>query len=144
MILEKFYTYQYDNEIILVHNGKNVSLLELKNLIYNQFLNFKRNRTKNLILLGDSSFEFIINFFAGLFANKNLYLISDKNRIKSLTFEYILPNKIEKQDIRENICFNQLDKENTQINFYTSGSSGEPKTITKNYQNVENEAIAFV
>lgn len=144
MILEKFYTNQYDNEIILVHKDKKVSLLELKNLIFNQFLNFQKKEEKNLILLGDSSFEFIINFFAGLFANKKLYLISDKNRIKSLNFEYILPNKIEKPDIRENIYFDKINKEEVQINFFTSGSSGVPKTITKNFQNVENEAIAFM
>lgn len=143
MILEKFYTTEYDNEIILYNKNKEVSLFELKKFIYHQAQNFNKKEEKNLILLGDDSFEFLVNFFAGLFAKKDLYLITDKNRIKELNFDYILPKKAEPTKV-EKLSFEKINKEEAKINFFTSGSSGSPKTITKNYLNVEKEAITFI
>ena len=73
----------------------------------------KKNRDKFELMKTEKMFlsttnnkyiEFIVNFFAGVFSHKNLYLITDKNRIKELNFEYILPQEIA-QTKAKNISF---------------------------------------
>ena len=93
MILEKFYTTKYDKEIVLIKDKKNITFSDLKKYVYGQKNIFEKEAANSVVLLGDDSFEFIINFFAAIFAKKNIYLLTDKNRLSMLKFDYILPEK---------------------------------------------------
>ena len=78
MILEKFYTSEFDNSIVLHHKGEDISLFELKKYVYAQKLNFEKETASSVVLFGDDSFSFVVNFFAAIFSNKEIYLLTDK------------------------------------------------------------------
>ena len=137
MILEKFYTTEYDNDIVLIKDKEDITFSGLKKYVYGQKNIFEKESANSVVLLGNDSFEFIINFFAAIFAKKNIYLLTDKNRLSMLNFDYILPEKPEKA---ENYIFEQVDVKNTFINLFTSGSTSMPKMIKKNFYNLEEEA----
>ena len=137
MILEKFYTTEYDKNIVLIKDKKNITFSDLKKYVYCQKNIFEKEAANSVVLLGDDSFEFIVNFFAAIFAKKNIYLLTDKNRLSMLNFDYIIPEKPEKA---ENYNFEQIDVKNTFINLFTSGSTSMPKMVKKNFFNLEEEA----
>ena len=139
MILDKFYTDKYDNDIIFVN--PDVTYGEFKKFVYGQIREFESSPIKNTILLGDNYFEFAVNFFASIFANKNIYLISDRTRVNHLNFEHILPKKPTQA---EGTINTKIDPKNVMINFYTSGSTGEPKPIGKTLHNTEVEAYCTI
>ena len=91
MILEKFGTNEYDNNILFVN--PDVTFGEFKSYVWGQVSEFWGNKCENIVLFGDEYFDFAVNFFAAVFAQKNIYLITDKTRLKQLDFEYILPQK---------------------------------------------------
>ena len=141
MILEKFYTTNFDNDVVLHHNGEDINFLELKKYVYSQKLQFKKKKEQAVILFGDNSFEFVVNFFAALFSNKEIYLLTDKTRLLSLNIDYIIPETPYKCD---KFSFEEIDVKKTKINFYTSGSTSQPKKITKTFENLELEAISSI
>lgn len=137
MILEKFYTTEYDENIVLIKDKKDITFSELKKYVYGQKNVFEKETANSVALFGDDSFEFVINFFAAIFSKKSIYLLTDKNRLSMLNFDYILPSKTEKA---ETYKFEQIDIKNTYINLFTSGSTSVPKMIQKNFYNLEEEA----
>ena len=120
MILEKFYTTEYDENIVLIKDKKDITFSELKKYVYGQKNVFEKETANSVALFGDDSFEFVINFFAAIFSKKSIYLLTDKNRLSMLNFDYILPSKTEKA---ETYKFEQIDIKNTYINLFTSGST---------------------
>lgn len=136
MILEKFRTDKFDKE--LVFTNPDVTLGELKQYINFQCKEFEKSGIKNIILFGDNYFNFAINFFAAAFTGKNIYLISDKERLKLLDVDYIIPQ--DAQPLEGFINNINIKPENVLINFFTSGSTGEPQNIQKNLYNLEVEA----
>ena len=140
MILERFYTNKFDSEVVLKIGDKNISYAELKQYVYAQKMEFEKERANGLVLFGDNSFEFVINFFAALFSKKEIYLLTDKNRLSMLNVDYFLPKEPTKQ---ENPIFETIEIEKTRINFFTSGSTSIPKVITKNFLNLLTEAKAI-
>ncbi len=137
MILEKFYTNEFDNDIVLCNKKENYTWAQLKEYVYSQKLEFDKETAKAVVLLGNDSFEFIVNFFAGLFSDKEIYLLTDKNKLSSLNVDYFLPKAPTQV---KNLTFQKIEEERTKIVFFTSGSTAEPKTIIKNFTNLENEA----
>ncbi len=141
MILEKFYTNNFDSDIVLHHNGEDINFLELKKYVYFQKLQFDNKSEQAVVLFGDNSFEFVVNFFAALFSNKEIYLLTDKTRLSGLNFDYIIPEKSER---KEDFCFEKIDVKKTKITFFTSGSTAIPKKITKSLENLEAEAYSSI
>ena len=92
-------------------------------------------------MFGDEYFDFAVNFFAAVFAQKNIYLITDKTRLKQLDFEYILPQKSKQ---KSGDFYKNLNSKDVEIRFFTSGSTGKPKTIMKTLYNLEVEAQSTV
>ena len=68
MILEKFRTDKYDNELVFIN--PDVTLKELKQYIYYQCKKFEKSEIENVILFGDDYFNFVVNFFASAFTKK--------------------------------------------------------------------------
>lgn len=144
MILERFYTDEYDDKAVVINNDKTIVFSDLKKYVYMRKLEFEQHNKKTVVLLGDESFEFIVNFFAALFSNKEIYLLADKNRLNSLTVDYFLPQKNLNILSECRVYFEKIDIKETKINFFTSGSTAEPKTVVKTFENLENEAKAII
>ena len=140
MILDRFYTNKFDNEVVLKIGDKNISYAELKQYVSFQIEAFKQEKANSVVLFGDNSFEFVVNFFSALFSQKEIYLLTDKNRLSMLKFDYFLPRTPQKGQVIE---FEEIDIEETKINFFTSGSTSTPKVITKNFFNLLEEAKAI-
>ena len=139
MILEKFYTDKYDNDILFIN--PDMTFGEFKRHIYFQINEFKKMPQENVVLFGENYFEFGVNFFASIFAKKNIYLITDKLRLKQLDVDYILPQKTSPIDgnIEE-----KIEAKSVVMNFFTSGSTGEPKSIKKTLHNLEVETQCVI
>ena len=140
MILEKFYTNKFDSDVVLKCADKVVTYADLKQYVSAQKIEFEREKAIAVVLFGDNSFEFVVNFFAALFSKKEIYLLTDKNRLSMLNVDYFLPQTPQKGQVIE---FEKINIEATKINFFTSGSTSTPKVITKNFFNLLEEAKAI-
>lgn len=140
MILEKFFTDKYDDELIFIND--NITFGKFKDYVYAQKEVFEKSQIKNIAILCENYFDFAVNFFAAVFAEKQINLITAPNRLNLLTEEFILPEPVTKPlkgDFSKNI-----DPKDVMINFFTSGSTGTPKTIGKTLHNLEVEAITTI
>lgn len=136
-MLEVFTTSDFDNKIAVINENKIYSFKDLKELIANQ-LRFIKGKKENIVILSGDNFSFIINFFASVFAGKNIYLMTDKTRLNDINFEYSILENINFGK-NTNTVLPEVDLKTTLINFYTSGSSGKPKTIKKSLYNLIEE-----
>lgn len=139
MILEKFFTDKYDTQTVFVN--PDVTFGEFKKFVFGQKKEFEKQQAANVVLLCEDYFEFAVNFFAAIFARKNIYLLTDKTRLNQLGFEYILPNMPEACDGE---FAGDFDSADIMINLFTSGSTGVPKNIGKTLRNLEIEAQATI
>ena len=151
MILEKFYTTKYDEHKIFVN--PEMSFGEFKKYVFAQKSEFEKKKEENVVLFCDDYFEYAVNFFASIFAHKNIYLLTDKTRLEMLDFEYFLPertNKRHSEPLRsfaisqDDMCEESLNPDDIKINLFTSGSTGVPKNIVKTLKNLEIEAQATI
>ena len=128
-MLEIFTTTKYDNKIAVTDGEKNYTFSEIKQMIA-FFCEKLKSKKENIVILSGNNFEFIIKFFAGIFCDKNIYLLTDKSRLKDLKtdFDLIEDNVFEK---KEDYKFTNPDINKPCINFFTSGSTGVPKLIKK-------------
>ncbi len=139
-MLEKFYGSKYDENILFVN--PDITFGEFKKFVFYQTKEFLKSSKENVVLFGDDYFNFAVNFFAAVFTGKNIYLISDKNRLKQLELDYILPGKYHSVDGK--IQDNNININDVKIYFFTSGSTGEPQMIQKNLYNLVMEAKSTV
>lgn len=139
MILEKFFTQKYDGQTMFVN--PDVTFGEFKKFVLGQKKEFEKSDIENVVLLCESYFDFAVNFFAAVFARKNIYLLTDKTRLNQLGFEYIIPAE---PAAGEGIFEGEYDPRGIMINLFTSGSTGTPKNIGKTLYNLEIEAQATI
>lgn len=139
MILEKFFTKEYDAKTIFVN--PDVTFGEFKKYVYGQKCAFEKSSVTNVVLLCESYFDYAVNFFAAVFARKNIYLLTDKTRLNQLGFEYILPEQAQAFEGDFEGEYNSLG---IMVNLFTSGSTGTPKNIGKTLYNLEIEAQATI
>ncbi len=140
-ISEIFNSTDKDNAKVLKTALRSITFAEIKSYVKHRRTLFAQNPCNKIVLLGSDAFEFIINFWAGIFANKEIYVLSDEKRLQSLNFEYILPDKItEKQEKTEEF----IEPKETKIILYTSGSTGAPKKIIKNLDVILTEGMAII
>lgn len=137
-MLKSFTTSKYNNKIVVTDGVNNYSWHDLKCLIAAE-INYLKNKKNNVIILSGDNFSFIIQFFASIFCNKNIYLITDKSRLNNLDFEYEILDNYDKTPV-ESFQFPEINPKSIIINFYTSGSSGCPKIIKKSLYNLISEA----
>ncbi len=136
-MLEVFTTNEYDSKIAVTDGINNYTFYDLKRLIAAE-INFLKNKKDNVVIIEGDNFSFIIQFWAALFCSKKVYLITDKNRLKNLDFEYdVLEGYVKEPSEFLNY---DIDILSPLVNFYTSGSSGTPKLIKKSLNNLIVEA----
>ena len=139
MMLELFTTTKYDNCNILKNKNDIYTVKAVKTMIANKIMQIT-NCAENIILLPDDNFSFIINFFASIFAEKNIYLLTEKQKIKDFREDFYIPNN----EIEIKNCdylFPQVDPKKIIINFFTSGSTKEAQIIKKSLWNLIEEGI---
>lgn len=133
--IDLFTKTEYDNRPFLRKDGHDFTLAEIKKFVAFQIENFSKSDKQNVVLFADSNFDFMINFFAAVFAKKDIFLLTDKNRLNQLDVEYILPEKFSKFDT-ENYKFPLINPKEIFITLFTSGSTFSPKKIKKTLYNV--------
>ena len=129
-----------DEKIVIKNKEGIFSQKDLKLLLLPRIKFLKSLRQNKLLLTCDDNFAFILNFFAGILAGKELFLLSDSTKIKTFGNDFIKEVADDKNTAYEAIDFTKFDTENIFINFYTSGSTGEPKCVRKSLENVISEA----
>lgn len=141
-MLKKLFNDNLNNKIRLIREGIAYTIDETECFIagYSKFLNSKK---QNIVILSEDNFSFIIQFFASIFSKKNIYIIPDKTRLKSLNFDYDILEPFNPKEhitipIKEN--FDNFYPEKIIIHFCTSGSGGSPKVIKKTLKNLIAEA----
>ena len=141
MIIKRFFTDKYDNDLIFVR--KDVTFEEFKDYVFAQKKEFEKSDIKEIALLCENYFDYAVNFFAAIFAGKNINLVTDKSRLKLLNKTYMLPEKPVKK-LKWQMFENIYNPKDIKINFFTSGSTGVPQSIIKSLYNVQMEAQATV
>lgn len=137
LMLEILTNNKYDDKTTVISDNTVYTILDLKRKIAGTALKLK-DKKQNIVILNSDNYSFIIQFFACIFSEKNIYLVTDKNRLNDIDFDYdIAPNEFEET---ENPVLQNIDTNNTIINFYTSGSSGIAKVIKKSLFNLIREA----
>lgn len=135
---EYFYSSEYDKEIVIVKNNEKILLELLKKYIAFKTDFFKKSPVKNVVITNENGFDFIVNFFASVFAQKEIYLVSSNERLKELDIEYIFAQ--DNNDISDYVNFQKINPDDVSINFFTSGSCAQPKIITKTLKNLIRES----
>lgn len=129
-----------DEKIVIRSNGNYITWQELKKIICPIVSALKSDRRTKFLITCDSNFEFVKNFLAGIFSEKELYFLSDSTKINHFNEDYI-------KNIEPELCevfdlkvpnFNDVI-----INFYTSGSTGIPKCVRKSLQNTYLETVVM-
>ena len=129
--------FNFGDEKIVLKNKEGVfSQKDLKILLCPKINSLRSLKENNLLLTCDDNFEFILNFFAGILAGKELFLLSDSTKIKDFGNDFIKEVPADKNAAGKAIDFTEFDPKNIFINFYTSGSTGEPKCVRKSFDNV--------
>lgn len=137
-MLELFMTTKYDNCNIIRNKHGIFTLKELKSMIANK-MELIKNSSKNIVILPDDNFAFIINFFAAIFLNKRIFLITELQKLNDFKEDYyIANNEIPCSSICE-YSFPFIDANNIIINFFTSGSTEQAKNIQKSLTNLIEE-----
>lgn len=138
MIKDIFYSEKLNDKIAIVNAEISYSYKDIKALIAGQ-MEFLEDKSNNIVISGDDNFSFIIQFFASVFLSKNIYLVTDKKILENFQQDYYIAGSVTAPKI-ENYKFPQINFSNGNINFYTSGSTGEPKVIKKSLLNLICEA----
>ena len=93
MIKNIFYSRKYDDKVAVVDGEKSYTYKQLKEIISTQ-IEFLKDKSDNIIIFGDNNFNFIIQFFASIFCNKNIFLFADKKMLSNFENDYYLAEKI--------------------------------------------------
>ena len=131
-MLDIFNTNKYDDRIAIIDNGNKYTFSDFKNAIKYKASCIK-NKKKNVVILADDIYNFILNFFASIYCGKNIFLLSDEKKRVFLDFSYdVLDDKT--ADTPFEIDFKNLDYNNVNINFFTSGTTKSPKIVKTSLQ----------
>ena len=125
-----------DEKVILKSKGKEYCGAELKKLVSGRAAYLAVQECKNLLLCEEDNFEFVLNFLAGIYSGKELFLLTDKNKRQILEGDFI--DTVQASDM--DFVIPEVNPDEVFINFYTSGSTGRMKKARKSLQNLLNEA----
>ena len=129
-----------DDKVVIRNNGKYITWQDLKKIICPIITALKSDRRTKFVITCDSNFEFVINFLAGIFSEKELYFLSDSTKINHFGDEYIKNVESKPCEVFE---LKVPDFNEVIINFYTSGSTGVPKCVRKSLENMYLETVVM-
>lgn len=136
-MFKKFNKREYFEDIAIFRGDKSYSFGELAQLVSLQCAKFKETKTKNIAIVSNDTFEFIVNFLACVYAGKEIFLLNDKNKLKDLKIDYFVANKL--HDDCAASTLNDINPDSIIVNFFTSGTTSEPRLIKKTLLNLIGE-----
>ena len=148
------FTNNFPNTILFYNEDKTITLDDFKNDIYNFLNEIKLIEDKTVCLyIPNDCYLFYVSFFALMFANKDIVLLSSFNEriinsLTSTTKTFISTENInfenreinifspkayfDKKEVDYNIFLSSIDNFSKRtISFFTSGSTSAPKCIDK-------------
>lgn len=135
-ILNYFYTNDFDEKIVITGNNQDYTVKEIKPLIAKK-INFLLKITQSkVILTANNNYDFFLNFFACIFAKKEIILQNDEKHL--IKEDALVLTTQTSDDITEH--FEKIDIKKAIVNIFTSGSSGESKCVQKSLENLIQEA----
>ena len=140
-MLEKFYS--NNNDIFLKNTSGELSFSDFKTLVLN---NLEKVKTKkdNVVISNDDVLSFIVDFFAAVFAKKNIYLADEIVNLKNLNFDYDILTDCEMNYSLSKEKLPEIDEKEIYVSLLTSGSSGTPKIIRNTLYNLVAEAQGII
>lgn len=129
-----------DEKVVLKNKGRNITQGELKSIILPIICALKNDKRLKFVISGDDNFEFIKNCLAGMFAEKELFFVSDSRKMDDFGEDFIKnPEPVKPYEFD----FIMPEEEKIFINFYTSGSTGDAKCVRKNLPNAAAETVVM-
>ncbi len=139
-LFENFHTQKYDDTCLFKHNGKNITLKDFKKFVADGAGFLNTQNSERVVILSSSVLDFAIWFFACIFADKKIFLLTDASKLQYLDFDYIVVDKhVDYAQTNSQCEFLKIVPDKVFINFYTSGSTAIPKTVTKSLTNILTE-----
>lgn len=136
--LEYFYTDKYDDRILLKNSVQCFSARTVKNIVNRKSKKLKEIKSNDIMLLADNTLNFIFNFLACIFSEKNIYISNQNKKTPFKDNIYLFDDASNETDIRYE--YKIIKPDNIQIFFQTSGSTSKSKCIKKTLQNLINES----
>ncbi|MGN0193012.1 MAG: AMP-binding protein [Candidatus Gastranaerophilaceae bacterium] len=145
--LKYFYTSDFDDTVILKNRNRDFTVRNVKPLISEKITFLKTVKEKKVILFAGDTFEFFLNFFACIFAGKEIFILNNEKSASSHE-GFVFTTQCDTKDSgtvvpvkncpSEPICsddtevFGAVDPDKILVNIFTSGSAGERKCVKKN------------
>ena len=139
-VLEIFTEKNSDNKPFVISKNKEYTVFEIKKLIAAKIQKI-RPLKENIVIFTEDNFVFLINFFACLFTDKNIYLITDRSKFSEMTAEYDVIDNETDTEYNGDLVFEDINIFEPKINFFTSGSTGRAKCVQKSLYNLLSEGI---
>ena len=90
MMQELFETSKYDNSVIIKYKNNNYTGKDIKELVAGK-IDELNSLSNNIVLCFEDNFIFIINLFASIYSHKNIYIVTEEQKIKDLNIDYSIP-----------------------------------------------------
>ncbi|GBF22672.1 AMP-dependent ligase [Candidatus Gastranaerophilus sp. (ex Termes propinquus)] len=145
-IFKKFNTKEYENDTALVYKQKNYTYKALAQLVFAQHIKLKNIECKSVAIASEDSFDFIINFLSSIYSGKEIFLPDDINKLKKLQTGCFVVTETPKEAALaagRNVL-PEISADDVVINFFTSGTTSEPKLIKKTLSNLVIEACDII
>ena len=126
-----------DDKVVVKYKNTDYSWEQIKKIISPKICWLKNQKNQKLLLIAENNFEFILNFLSGIYAGKEIFLLTDINRLSDFDESFI--KEVENKDCKVQ-DLDLVDEKKVFVNFYTSGSTGVPKVIKKSLYNLIVEA----
>ena len=126
-----------DDKVVVKYKNTDYSWEQIKKIISPKICWLKNQKNQKLLLIAENNFEFILNFLSGIYAGKEIFLLTDINRLSDFDESFI--KEVENEDCKVQEL-DLVDEKKVFVNFYTSGSTGVPNVIKKSLYNLIVEA----
>ncbi len=135
---------EYKDLFVVKNEDKFYTIAEILSIISPTIKKLKANDCDKVLILSQNHFDFLLNFLSAIFAQKEIYLLSDPKKAQMLNFDFIKLENFVIQEVNEQQTaakIEKLDFDKVLINLFTSGSSGKPKHIIKSLKNLIIESL---
>lgn len=153
--LQLLFNNKYDYTVAF-DNKRSYSSNELQHHLRQCIQNLSQLEEESFLLFADNSYDFVVNFLALIYLNKNITLTANNQPewLESInsSYDFIISsgqvNNIPATHYKDVSSKNStplspLKSYHKNIRFYTSGSSDKPKAISKNLEQLLLEVVAL-
>lgn len=136
---EAFEKKDCENIAIIKSDNRLYSIKDLKPIIASVCQKLLQSECKNILICSKNNFSFLINFLAGIYAQKHIFILPDLRKKVLLDFDYLILDDVENDNIVD-FEFKSIDLNEAFFSICTSGSTSKPKILRKNIAGLLKEA----